>query len=162
MKTTTVATLTIALSALLAGQAMASNVEQQSKTRAQVRAELLEAIRTGDMPASSKASDDTGVYSGTKLNELFPARYPAKQAVAGKTREQVRAELLEAIRTGDMPAPSEVSDDTGVYSGTKLNDVFPARYPAKQTVAGKTREQVRNELMQSRREAPTAEYPDLG
>lgn len=43
---------------------------------------------------------------------------------AGVTREQVKAELAEAIRTGDLMADGE--------SGRKLNEVFPNRDPAKQ------------------------------
>ena len=41
------------------------------------------------------------------------------QAQAGKTREQVRAELYEAIRTGDMLAGD---------SGRTLYEQFPERY----------------------------------
>ena len=84
---------------------------QGAKTRAQVKAELAEAIRTGDMPA--------GGESGLKLNEICPSCYPAKPAVAGKSREQVRAELAEAIRTGDV--------STGGESASTLNDIFPQR-----------------------------------
>jgi Domain of unknown function (DUF4148) len=54
------------------------------------------------------------------LNELNPQRYPAKPVYAGKTREQVRAELAEAIRTGDMPAGGE--------SGLMLYEMYPERY----------------------------------
>ena len=39
---------------------------------------------------------------------------------AGKTREQVKAELAEATRTGDIIAPGE--------SGLKLNELYPQRY----------------------------------
>ncbi|MCX7251970.1 MAG: DUF4148 domain-containing protein [Burkholderiales bacterium] len=39
---------------------------------------------------------------------MFPQQYPAKPAVQGKTREQVKAELAEAIRSGQSP----------VYSGS--------------------------------------------
>lgn len=102
-------------------------------TREQVKAELAEAIRSGDMPA--------GGESDLKLNQLSPARYPAKPSVAGKTREQVRAELAEALRAGDMVAGGE--------SGLKLNELNPARYPAKTRYAGKTREQVKAELAEA-------------
>lgn len=44
-------------------------------------------------------------------------------ASAPKTREQVKAELEEAIRTGDILAPGK--------SGRKLNELYPSRYPAK-------------------------------
>ena len=85
---------------------------QAQLTRHQVKAELAEAIRTGDMVA--------GGESGLKLNELTPGRYPAKPMVAGKTREQVMAELAEATRTGDMAVGGE--------SGLKLYELFPERY----------------------------------
>jgi hypothetical protein len=38
-----------------------------------------------------------------------------------KTREQVKAELAEAQRTGDIIADGE--------SGKKLNELYPSRYP---------------------------------
>ena len=44
-------------------------------------------------------------------------------ASAPKTREQVKAELEEAIRTGDILAPGN--------SGRKLNELYPSRYPEK-------------------------------
>lgn len=98
MKNTTVAALTIALSTLLAGQAMASNPAPEGKSREQVRAELFEAIRTGDIAAPRGLSDYT-THSGTKMNEVFPELYPAKPAATvEKTRSQVRAEAIEASR----------------------------------------------------------------
>lgn len=63
------------------------------------------------------------------------------QALAGVTRDQVQAELAQAIRTGDMPAPGD--------QGRMLNEVYPNRYPAKQVQAGLTREQVKAELAQA-------------
>ena len=86
--------LTVALATLSAGHALASDASAP-KTREQVKAELAEAIRTGDIVVDYE--------SGKKANELYPGRYPAKPVVQGKTREQVKAELLEAIRTGTMP-----------------------------------------------------------
>jgi hypothetical protein len=101
------------------------------KTREQVRAELAEAQRTGDIVASKDAGNDeyaSGV--GRKLNELNPAAYPAKPAVAGKTREQVRAELAEAQRTGDIVASKDLgADEYASGAGRKLNELFPNNYP---------------------------------
>ena len=107
------AALTLALLAVCAGQAMAQNTGP--KTRAEVNAELQEAIRTGNMPAN----DD----SGRMLNEVNPSAYPPKPMGPSKTREQVKTELEEAIRTGNMPADNE--------SGLMLKDVYPNRYPLK-------------------------------
>ncbi len=108
---------------------------QAQLTRHQVKAELAEATRAGDMAA--------GGESGLKLYELTPGRYPAKPMVAGKTREQVMAELGEATRTGDMAAGGE--------SGLNLYELTPGRYPAKPMVAGKMREQVMAELAEATR-----------
>ncbi|WP_180125894.1 DUF4148 domain-containing protein [Rhodoferax sp. BLA1] len=103
MKTTYAAVLAITLSALTAGYANAeaaypadntSAATTAGKTRAQVRAELLEAQRTGDIVANGD--------SGKKLNELYPSQYPVKAVEAGKTREQVLAELLQAQRSGEF------------------------------------------------------------
>ena len=84
-------------------------------TSEQVRAELLEAQRSGDLVAVGE--------SGKKLNELFPGNYPAKTATVVTSREQVRAELREAQRTGDIASFSE--------TGKKLNELFPGQYPKK-------------------------------
>jgi ribosomal protein L30E len=123
---------THALVPVLLLAAFGSSVQAQM-TREQVKAELAQAIRSGDMPV--------GGESDLKLNQMYPSRYPAKAAVAGKTREQVKAELAEAIRLGEMPA--------GGDSGLKLNEMNPGRYPAKPVYAGKTREQVRAELAEA-------------
>lgn len=90
----TLSALTLAVAALSAGHALAFDASAP-KTREQVKAELAEAIRTGDIVIDQE--------SGKKANELFPGRYPAKPVAQGKTREQVKIELAEAIRTGQMP-----------------------------------------------------------
>jgi Domain of unknown function (DUF4148) len=54
-----------------------------------------------------------------KLNELYSHRYPAMPTALGKTRDQVRAELAEAIRTGDISVGE---------SSLKLNERFPHLY----------------------------------
>ena len=122
--------LTIALATLSAGHALASDASA-TKTREQVKAELAEAIRTGDIVVDFE--------SGKKANELFPGLYPAKAVVQGQTREQVKAELAEAIRTGDIVVNGE--------TGQKANEMYPGLYPAKAVVQGKTREQVKAELL---------------
>ena len=83
------------------------------KTREQVRAELMEAIRTGNMPANDE--------SGRLLNEVNPSAYPPKVMAPCKTRDEVRAELAQAQRTGNMPANDE--------SGCMLRDMYPDLYP---------------------------------
>lgn len=104
--------LAFTLAAFTAGHALADDAVV-GKTREQVRAELAEAIRTGDMAANDE--------SGRKLNEVYPGRYDAAQLAGGKTRAEVKAELAEAIRRGDIVAGGE--------SGKKLNELFPHQYP---------------------------------
>ena len=120
----------LALLAAFAGSAHA----QSEKTRDQVKAELADAIRKGDVVAPGDL--------GLKLNELYPNRYPHAAEVASQTRAQVKAELAEATRTGDIMAAGE--------SGLKLNELFPERFPAPIIVAtGKTRAQVKAELAEA-------------
>lgn len=93
MKTSYVATLVFSLAALAAGQTMA--MSSTHLTRDQVRAELEQAQRTGDIQVGWSEQD-------RKLNEIYPNNYPAKVVAQGNTRAQVQAELNEAIRTGDI------------------------------------------------------------
>ena len=103
-------------------------------TRAQVKAELAEAMRTGNMLAGGEL--------GLTLRELNPGRYPAAPVVAeGKTRAQVKTELADAIRSGDILANDE--------SGLTAYEEHPQLSPARATVVGKTRAQVKTELAQA-------------
>ncbi|QBK05268.1 DUF4148 domain-containing protein [Hylemonella gracilis] len=121
----------IALAALLATPAFA-DTDAPAKTRAQVRAELAEAIRTGDI----LSNDD----SNLKLNEQRPDLY-AHPAVASKSRAQVLAELAQAVRSGDIVA-------AGSEDGLKLNEQRPDLYPQVATT-GKSRAEVRAELAEA-------------
>lgn len=104
MKTSYAAIIAITLSTLAAGYANAeyaiadynttATASTTGKTRDQVRAELAEAQRTGDIYASGN--------TGMKLNELRPDLYPAKAAVQSKTRAQVLVELVQAQRSGEF------------------------------------------------------------
>lgn len=68
----------------------------------------------------------------------------AADPAAPKTREQVRAETREAIRTGDITEGGEI--------GCKRNELNPSQYPAKPAASGgKTREQVRAETQEAMR-----------
>jgi ribosomal protein L30E len=80
-------------------------------TSAEVRAELADAIRSGNIFAGGETSQ--------KLNELRPDLYPSGAKGPGKTREQVKAELAEAIRTGDIVVVGE--------SLLKQNELSPRR-----------------------------------
>ena len=132
MNRKTLSIITLTLAALAGGNAMAQNAgpvdayaKAQQKdpgsfaaklstqlSREAVQAELRDAQRTGEMVAIGE--------SGTKLNELFPGRYPAQVASQGLSRDQVLADLREAQRTGEMAAIGE--------SGLKFNELFPGRY----------------------------------
>jgi hypothetical protein len=116
-----------------------------NKSRAEVKAELAQAIRSGDLIADGA--------TGQRYNEVAPAQYAAARAetpaaanvavAQGKTREQVKAELAEAIRNGDMVADGQ--------TGAKFNELYPNRYPQPTLAQGKSREDVRAELVESRR-----------
>jgi ribosomal protein L30E len=122
----------IALSTLTAGQALASG-SAPSKTRAEVKAELAEAVRSGNMIAHGD--------SGATLKELYPHRYAQQPAHPGKTRAEVQAELAEAIRSGNMITNSE--------RGATLKELYPHRYSQKTVVIGKTRAEVKAELVKA-------------
>lgn len=160
MTRTQISTLAIALSALLAGPAMAT--DNSTITRDQVKAELAQAVRTGNVITEQ---------SGRFMKDIFPSRYPA-QVQPSETRAQVKAELNEAIRTGNMsfdqsgrlmkdvfannyPAPAastvtraevraELADAVRTgdiivgQSGKRLNQLFPSRYATTHAVAAKT------------------------
>src|SRR5690606_14074013 len=91
MTHTKVSTIVCAFSAVFLGQAIASN--DSLVTREQVKAELAEAIRTGNIITGE---------SSAKLNEQFPQLYPQQATASSLTRAQVKAELAEAIRTGNI------------------------------------------------------------
>lgn len=140
------AAIALAITTLAAGQVLAADNAVQGKTRDQVRAELAEAQRTGDIVVGN-SGDELGV--GRKLNEVVPASYPAKAVAQSKTREQVKAELAEAQRAGDIAVGSS-GDELG--TGRKPNEVFPVNYTAaKADPQGKTRAQVKAELAQAQR-----------
>lgn len=101
------------------------------KTREQVRQELMEAVRTGNIPCNDE--------SGRLMREVYPSRYPQPPAVEAKTREQVKQELEEAIRTGSI----QCNNESGNYTAREIN---PSRYPPAPANPGKTREAVREEL----------------
>ncbi len=102
-----------------------------TKTRAEVMADLSESKRTGNITAPTLASMDYAGYGNAKLNEIFPSRYPAVAAAPSKTRAEVRTELAEAQRTGDIQADNLESLVYAGIPGLKLKDVHPTQYPTK-------------------------------
>lgn len=86
------------------------NVPRSTTTRAQVRDELAEAIRLGTAPI-----DELGLTPRDKA----PHRFPAPAAQPGKTRDEVKSELKEAIRKG------ELLDGT---TGQPMHTLYPGMY----------------------------------
>jgi len=144
MNRNTLATCAALLIAAVSAGAQAQS--SMSKTRDEVRQELVAAVRDGTIPrgelgsplpiatgraraevraelAAARQNGDllTAGESALKLNELQPTQYPQPTVVAGKTRAQVLAELAEARRSGDMVAAGE--------SGLKLNELHPGAHP---------------------------------
>lgn len=136
---TTLAALLIATIGVPAAQAQAET------TRQQVRAELAEAIRSGNVPASGEA--------GLLLNELNPQRYARPAAAPGRTRDEVRAELAEATRSGNLVATGEV--------GAGLSEDLRRRYPDF-AVAAKSRAQVKAETAEAIRSGDMLANNDSG
>jgi ribosomal protein L30E len=101
---------TTALSLLLSVLSVGA-IAQPQITREQVKAELREAIRTGNIVEGE---------DGRTRYERNPSAYPPHIVVAGKTRSEVKAELAEAVRTGDIMVGE---------SSLKLNEQHPGRYP---------------------------------
>lgn len=129
MTRTQLSAIAIAFSSVFATQAMAAN--DASVTRAQVQAELVEAVQTGNIVLGE---------SSKRLNEIFPHNYPAQQSASTVTRAQVKAELAEAVRSGNIVRGE---------SSARLNEINPQNYPEQQHVASKTREEVRAELAEA-------------
>ena len=115
--------------------AVAAVAPVSTKTRADVIAEMAEAKRTGNVMASSQVAIDFGSTTAAKLNEIFPSRYPAVASAPAKTRAEVRTELAEAQRTGDIPADNLASLVYAGVPGQKLKDVYPTQYPVKARTA---------------------------
>lgn len=103
---------------------------QDGLTRAEVRAQLAHALRTGDIVAPGEA--------GLLLNQVHPHRYPAMAQPPGKSREEIRTELAEARRAGDLLAGE---------SSYRLNEAYPQLYPAVAMEEGRTRDEVKSELV---------------
>lgn len=78
----------------------------------------------------------------------------SSQAFAGKTVDQVEAERLQAVRTGNIVS---TIDGTG---NAKLNEVFPGQYPQQAQPAGKTRAQVEAERQEAVRTGNVASSID--
>ncbi|WP_425258813.1 DUF4148 domain-containing protein [Rubrivivax sp. RP6-9] len=128
-------TLSIALAAAtLFGNPALS--QEGGLTREQVRAELAEARRNGDLR--------TGGETGLRMRDKFPGLYPAEPAApAPKSRQQVRRELEQARADGSMTLAGE--------TGLTEAELAPHRFAARPALFAKTRDEVKAELATARR-----------
>ena len=114
MKASFIKTLALAsgfacLTAFAVGPAMAGDkdIAQPGKTRAEVRAEYLQAVREGTLPNTTEMDE-------TSYRALTARGSPIKEGTAiaqtGKTRAEVRAEYLQAVREGTLPNTTEMDE----------------------------------------------------
>lgn len=144
MKTSTTASIVLALAALSAGQAMAAEAstvraggdvvesatgqklsdlfpalygKTSSKTRAEVSAQVEQTV--------SNSGDVIEPTTGLKLSALNPAAYATQTVASVGTRAEVRAQAVQALQArnaGDVVEPT---------TGQKLNVLFASRYNGK-------------------------------
>jgi len=133
-----------ALVLMTVGTAYAQSV-QMGQTRDQVRAELVDAQRLGDLPAPGDL--------GRTLRETTPERYPASVVDRGLTRSEVISQLREAHRTGDV----QVGD-----AGRTRFEIAPQDFPARDAPHGKSRDQVRAEYLEALRTGDVLAQGDIG
>ncbi len=101
MKSKFACTLTIAATLIASGSALA----QEYKTQEQVKAELVEAIRTGDVYVVFVGD------SSRSGKEMLQSGAPADAAAAGRTLGHVKVDRDHATRT------DSVSSGNGDYPG---------------------------------------------
>ena len=103
MKTSIFSAAILSLASLATGSAFAQvdnhypadqTANMSLKTRAQVQAELAEAIRTGNIVTDGQL--------GLTAYQLNPSAYPARPVEMGKTRAQVQAELNDTKAKGRL------------------------------------------------------------
>jgi len=132
--------------ALVISAAFTGAHAQSPRTREEVRIELTEAIRNGDMSSGE---------SGLTLRQRFPGRYPQAEApMRGLSRAQVQQDLSEATRNGELLAGGEV--------GWRRNDGVPGGFPRQLQVGTKTRDEVRAELADAIRTGDIVAGGELG
>ena len=116
MKASLIKTLALAsgfacLTAFTVGPAMAGDkdIAQTGKTRAEVRAEYLQAVREGTLPNTGEMDDRT---YGAMMARGHAIKGGTDIAQTGKTRAEVSAEYLQAVREGTLPNAGEIDDRT--------------------------------------------------
>jgi hypothetical protein len=109
--------------------AQAASQPTNGLSRAQVKAETLQALRDGDFEVGD---------TGRKAYEVYPGRYPKMPEQAGETRAQVKQELDAARRNGDIPQAE---------TGETPREINPKAFPAPPAAPGLTRAEVRQETL---------------
>ena len=138
MNRTTISSLTLAVAALVAGNAMAAD-----KATADVAAELQQAQSTGQIAYTGSTSE----LHGKTLAQIY-GEASAAAPVAGKTRAEVLAELQQAQRSGQIA----FLGSNGELRGQTLAQIYGSADASSAKVAGKSREQVVAELEQAQRD----------
>ena len=97
------------LTAFTVGSAMAGDkdIAQTGKTRAEVRAEYLQAVREGTLPNTTEM-DETSYRTVTARGHAMADGKVIAQT--GKTRGEVRAEYLQAVKEGTLPNTTEMDE----------------------------------------------------
>jgi hypothetical protein len=110
--------------------AIAGVASAQGLSRAEVKAQLMDAIHNGDMIANGE--------TGMTERQMFPDMYPKQPVVAGKTRAEVQAELAQSIHDGTLVEGGQLA--------LREKDLSPGMYPADPVVAGMSRAQAKANL----------------
>lgn len=97
---------------------------------------------------------NTRLNTAASLIALALAAGPvlAQDPAGAKTREQVRAELIEAQQRGEVMVDGE--------SGRMLYELYPRGFRSSMTAQGRTRAEVRAELLEARRRGEIFEGGD--
>ena len=138
MNRTTISSLTLAVAALVAGNAMAAD-----KTSSDVAAEFQQAQSSGQIAYTGSSSE----LHGKTLAQIYGSSSNVAPA-AGKTRAEVVAELEQAQRAGQIAFVGS----NGELRGQTLAQIYGNADASGAKVAGKTREQVVAELEQAQRD----------
>lgn len=120
----------LTVATLLVGPAIA-NAASTTLTRAQVQAELAEAVRTGNILVDE---------NGSRKNEFFPHNYESSSR-STLTRADVQAEIAAAQQAGNI---------TNGENAERLNQLYPNNYSVTQNDQTKTRAEVQAEIAQAR------------
>ena len=129
MNRSTFSALALAVAALSSVGAQAAD---GSVSRDQVRAELAQAQRSGDLLAAGEA--------GLPQNQANPAAYGAQPAAAGVSRQAVQAELAQYRREGVNPWSMSYNPLKSFRSSTSRDAVTSQFLDAREQVAAFTGE----------------------